>query len=72
MLPIASFTEYVGLYTTVEPEAPRVWERVNSRWEVCLTLTDGSFGQVSFVNGICTTKGGQHVNHIADQVAEAM
>lgn len=28
--------------------------------------------QVSFVNSICTTKGGQHVNYIADQIAEAV
>ena len=28
--------------------------------------------QVSFVNGICTIKGGQHVNYIADQIAEAV
>ena len=30
----------------MEPEAPRVWERINSRWEVCLTLSDGVFSQV--------------------------
>jgi len=72
VLHVNSFPEYVALYTTVEPDAPRVWERINSRWEVCLTLTDGTFGQVSFVNGICTTKGGQHVNYLADQVAEAV
>jgi DNA gyrase/topoisomerase IV subunit B len=70
-LPIRSFEGYVGLYITDE-EAPRCWERVNDRWEVCVTLTDGLFHQVSFVNGICTTKGGQHVNYISDQVTNAV
>jgi len=33
-------------------------------------MTDGSFQQVSFVNGICTSKGGTHVNYILDQILE--
>jgi DNA gyrase/topoisomerase IV subunit B len=112
---VSSFVDYVALYATGEDTA-RVWERVNDRWEVCLTGADGTFGQVrqlykeksvllgertardryallasvliplslhslisptpfhqvSFVNSICTTKGGQHVNYIADQIAEAV
>ena len=53
-------------------QAPRVWERLGPRWEVCLTLSDGSFSQVSFVNAIATTHGGQHVAVVADQIAEAV
>lgn len=49
-----------------------MWERAGPRWEVCLTLSDGTFNQVSFVNAICTTHGGQHVTAIADQIAEAV
>ena len=70
-LPVASFADYVGLYASLDG-APRVWERVNDRWEVCMTVSDGAFAQVSFVNAICTTKGGQHVAHVADQVAAAV
>ena len=50
----------------------RLWERVSERWEVGLALTDGTFAQVSFANSICTTKGGQHVAYIADQIAAAV
>lgn len=32
------------------------------------SLSDGQFQQVSFVNSICTIKGGTHVNYIADQI----
>ena len=53
-------------------QAPRIWERANSRWEVCLSISDGSFAQVSFVNSIATTKGGQHVSVIADAIAAAV
>merc|ERR1719161_544453 len=35
-------------------------------------MTEGQFQQGSFVNSICTTKGGTHVAHIADQVVEAI
>jgi len=34
----------------------RIWERMSDRWEVCLTLSDGTFNHVSFVNSICTYK----------------
>lgn len=33
-----------------------VHETVNERWEVCLTLSEKGFQQVSFVNSIATTK----------------
>lgn len=42
---MSSFVDYVALYATGEDTA-RVWERVNDRWEVCLTGADGTFGQV--------------------------
>lgn len=29
---------------------------VNERWEVCLTMSEKGFQQVSFVNSIATTK----------------
>ena len=41
---------------------------VNNRWEVAVTVSDGQFAQVSFVNSICTYKGGTHVTYVADQV----
>ncbi len=66
LLNIKSFEGYMTLYRDL-PE-PVVCERINNRWEVIVTLSDGQFEQVSFVNAICTTKGGQHVNFIADQI----
>ena len=68
-LPVRRFSEYVDLFVE-EEDAPRVFERVNDRWEVCVTLSDGQFQQVSFANAICTIKGGQHVDYITDQVCK--
>jgi DNA topoisomerase II len=42
----------------------------NERWEVGVSASpDQTPRQISFVNAICTSKGGQHVNYIADQIA---
>ena len=79
-VPCSSFQEYVLLYVdadaassaTAQASPLRVWERVNARWEVCASLSDGSFTQASFVNAIATTKGGQHVAHVVDQLAAAV
>ena len=61
-----NFEQYVGLYQGIE--APAAFERLNEHWEIGVGVSDGSFQQVSFVNSICTTKGGCHVNYIADQI----
>ena len=33
-----------------------LYEQVNPRWEVCVTLSSVGFQQASFVNSIATTK----------------
>lgn len=65
-IPIKSFKDYVALYTKDEPV---FYERLNERWEVAVAPSDGQLMQVSFVNSICTVKGGTHVGHVADQIA---
>jgi len=67
IVPIKDFKQYIGLY--IRPEVKRVYEAPNERWEyaVCLTNTD-EFAHVSFVNGICTSKGGKHVEYIMGQL----
>lgn len=63
---IHSFQQYISLFKGLSP--PCAFERINDRWEVGVGVSDGSFQQVSFVNSICTMKGGQHVNYIVDQL----
>ena len=38
------------------------------RWSVTVAPSDG-FQQVSFVNGVCTTKGGTHVDHVVNALS---
>ncbi|KAH7570640.1 hypothetical protein ACOSQ2_019276 [Xanthoceras sorbifolium] len=65
-VPVKTFEEYVDLFPK---SAARFHEKVNDRWEVCVSLSEGQFQQVSFVNSISTIKGGTHVDYIANQIA---
>lgn len=74
-LPIKNFKDYVDLYIKDRNDDSGnplkiVYENVNERWEVAVTLSDNGFQQVSFVNSIATTKGGTHINHVADNVVK--
>lgn len=65
-----TFERYVDLYLGSRTEHPRVYEKVNDRWEIVASYTDTmGFEQMSFVNGIWTIKGGRHVDYIVNQVA---
>lgn len=71
-LPIKNFKDYVDLFIkdkVDETGAPLkiVHEIANDRWEIVATQSDKGFQQVSFVNSIATSKGGRHVDYIADQ-----
>ncbi|KAG0442401.1 DNA topoisomerase 2 [Dictyocoela muelleri] len=69
-IPVRNFKEYIQLYTGSETKI--VHEIVNDRWEIAFTASDEQFQQVSFVNSICTSKGGTHVNHVMDQIIEPL
>ncbi|TPX41187.1 hypothetical protein SeMB42_g05685 [Synchytrium endobioticum] len=73
LIKIKTFKQYIELYlkASVAEDGSKqqvVYERPHERWEVAFTLSDGQFQQVSFVNNICTSKGGFHVNHVVDQI----
>mmetsp|Transcript_76281 Transcript_76281/g.220326 ORF Transcript_76281/g.220326 Transcript_76281/m.220326 type:complete len:1247 (+) Transcript_76281:84-3824(+) len=71
-LDIKNFKDYTDLYLLTRQGVPMVYEQCSERWEVCLSLTEGGFQQVSFVNSICTIRGGTHVTHVSDQIIEAI
>uniref|UniRef100_A0A2K6K1T2 DNA topoisomerase 2 n=1 Tax=Rhinopithecus bieti TaxID=61621 RepID=A0A2K6K1T2_RHIBE len=72
-LPVNGFRSYVDLYVKDKLDETGValkviHELANERWDVCLTLSEKGFQQISFVNSIATTKGGRHVDYVVDQV----
>ncbi|XP_041476375.1 DNA topoisomerase 2-alpha-like [Lytechinus variegatus] len=72
-LPVNGFKSYVDLYVKDKEDETGnrlkvIHEQVNPRWEVCVCLSEKGFQQVSFVNSIATTKGGRHVDYVADQI----
>ncbi|RPD70799.1 type II DNA topoisomerase [Lentinus tigrinus ALCF2SS1-7] len=82
-LKIKNFKQYVELFLNSAAESAAeasggaaqakqsiIYEQIGTRWEVAFAVSDGSFQQVSFANSICTSKGGTHVNYIADQLAK--
>lgn len=82
-LKIKNFKQYVEMYlNSAAAEAAEssggaaqgkpavIYEQIGPRWEVAFAVSDGTFQQVSFANSIATTKGGTHVNHMADQIAK--
>jgi DNA topoisomerase II len=64
----AEATENAGGAAQLKPTF--IFEQISERWEVAVAVADGTFQQVSFANSIATTKGGTHVNFIADQIAK--
>lgn len=49
-LPIKSFADYCDMYLGPKDNGvPRIYERVNDRWEICVSATDGQFQQVRVI-----------------------
>jgi DNA gyrase/topoisomerase IV subunit B len=72
-LDIKNFEKYVDLYVGQKTDHPRVSESCsNDRWEVIATYSDGQFEQVSFVNGINTSRGGKHIDYITSQITKRL
>jgi DNA topoisomerase-2 len=63
-----SFEKYAAMYTNTDTIVSTTFDR----WSVCIAPSQDGFEQVSFVNGICTTKGGTHVDHATSQIVAAI
>ena len=61
------------MYIGAKADAKRIHEAPHARWEYAVSLTPSDeFQQVSFVNGIHTSKGGKHVEYILNQLVRKM
>ena len=64
-LPKTSFEAYAKMHEGVT----NVCSVTTDRWSVCVGPSENGLEQVSFVNGICTNKGGTHVDYVASYLA---
>jgi len=72
-VPVKNFAQYIDLYIGEKGETKRIHEEANDRWEYAVALSPlHEFVQVSFVNGICTYKGGKHVEYITGQITRKL
>jgi DNA topoisomerase II len=83
---VKGFKAYVDMYLTAATEASVeasggaavvkptiIYEQLDDRWEYAFAISESStFQHVSFANSISTTKGGTHVNLIADQICKKL
>jgi len=73
VVPVKNFQNYVDSYVGGKDETKRVYEQSDERWEYAVALAPKhEFTQVSFVNGICTFKGGKHVDYIMGQLCRKL
>ena len=67
--PIKNFQNYIDLYLGSKDTTKRIYEHHEERWEYAVAISPThEFMQVSFVNGICTFKGGKHIDYISGQI----
>jgi len=72
-VPIKTFPQYIDLYVGGKDSTKRIYETSDERWEYAVALSPNhEFTQVSFVNGICTFKGGKHVDYIMGQITRKL
>ena len=72
-IPVKNFQNYIDLYIGPKTQGKRVYEHHEERWEYAVALSPShEFMQVSFVNGIATSKGGKHVDYITHQIVRKL
>lgn len=70
LIKINNFKNYISMYYD---EGKVLFEKCGDRWEVGIVyIPDDGFEQISFVNGICTSKGGKHVDHVTDRITKKL
>lgn len=77
VVPVKNFQQYIDLYIgqkdAADESTKRVYEEAGDRWEYAVAISKThEFQQVSFVNGICTFKGGKHVEYITGQITRKL
>uniref|UniRef100_A0A6C0FAP4 DNA topoisomerase (ATP-hydrolyzing) n=1 Tax=viral metagenome TaxID=1070528 RepID=A0A6C0FAP4_9ZZZZ len=70
VLKVKTFPDYAKMY--LEKNAICLSTQLGERWSLCVSLSEDKFEQVSFVNGIATSKGGKHVDTVTKMLTSAL
>lgn len=68
LIKFKSFEDYIKLYYKKD----KIIYEEYSRWKIGAIFNDNEFNQISFVNGILTFQGGNHVSYILDQICNKL
>ncbi|MCQ2816684.1 MAG: ATP-binding protein [archaeon] len=77
-LKVKNFNQYIAMFLEANKEKEDdeipdlIFEAPHERWEVGFSLSETNFQQVSYVNGICTSKGGTHVNYVVEKIVKEL
>ncbi|KAF9141358.1 DNA topoisomerase 2 [Mortierella sp. GBA39] len=73
---IRNFKDYVEMYIPEASESDDkvklIYDTPHERWEIACIPSEGQFQHVSFVNGICTSKGGVHVDYVSNMIVKEL
>ena len=70
-MPIKNFSDYISVYIGNIKTSPRVIQE-NERWKVSVSASQNGFQCISFVNGISTSDGGSHVDHVINPIIKKL
>jgi len=65
------FSDYISLYIGESKTSPRVIQE-QVRWQVGIAPSNDGFRSVSFVNGINTSDGGTHIDHVVNPLVKKL
>ena len=68
-LNVKDFSDYISMYIGPKKNCPRVIQE-NPRWQVAIAPSENGFQCISFVNGVNTTDGGSHVEHVIGPIVK--
>ena len=68
-LNVKDFSDYISVYIGPKKSCPRVIQET-PRWQVAISPSENGFQCISFVNGVNTSDGGSHVEHVIGPVVK--
>jgi DNA topoisomerase-2 len=69
-----TFEKFCSLFLSGDSQgepSKLVYEKCGERWQVGAAISDG-FQQISYVNGIYTSKGGKHVDYVTNAICKKL